>query len=407
MSKTLEQVTKELAGKSKLLHEIFEAAGSELDFDKVTTLEGDTTAKVEKVRQMNKELEELGAERDRLAELDAASKRAADYDSTLNHPQTESLSGEPEKKEVKRTMGQLFIESKAMEARHQVRKLDVDVKTLFQTSAGWDPEATRIPRVELYPLRPIAVVDHIPMGNTGMDTIKYMKESTFTNNAAEAAAGGEYGEAALVYTETSDEVEKIGVWLPVTDEQLEDVAGIESLLNQRLTYMLRARLDSQILVGTGRSVGTPDLVGTLDLASLQTQALGSDPVPDAFYKAITAVRATGFAEPSVCIIHPSDWQDIRLLRTADGVYVFGSPSDHGPERLWGVPVVITTALTENTGVVGDYQGYSMLFLRRGIEFQVTNAHSDYFIKGKQAIRCDMRCSMVHFRDTAFCSVTGI
>jgi len=75
--------------------------------------------------------------------------------------------------------------------------------------------------------------------------------------------------------------------------------------------------------------------------------------------------------------------------------------------LWGVPVLQTTAVTENTGIVGDYRGYSMLFMRRGIEFQVTNAHSDFFIKGKQAIRCDMRCSMVHFRDTAFCSVTSI
>jgi len=405
--RTYEQVNKELAAKSKTLHEVFEEAGPEMDFDKVRSLEGDTGAKVEKVRELNKELEALGIERDRLAEMGDASRKAAEWDSTLNHPQTEKLSAGPEKKEEKRTLGQLFIESKAAETKHTVRKLDIDVKTLFETAAGWDPEATRIPRVELYPLAPIAVVDVIPMGNTGMDTIKYMKESTFTNLAAEAAAGTTYGEAALVYTETSDEVEKIGVWLPVTDEQLEDVAGLESLLNQRLTYMLRARLCSQILVGTGRSGGTPDLVGTLDLAAIQTQDKGSDATPDAFYKAMTLVRATGFAEPSICIVHPNDWQDIRLLTTADGIYIFGSPSDAGPERLWGVPVLQTTAVTENTGIVGDYRGYSMLFMRRGIEFQVTNAHSDFFIKGKQAIRCDMRCSMVHFRDTAFCSVTSI
>lgn len=402
--KTLRQVTEELAAKSKKLHEVFEEAGEDMDFSKVKCLEGDTTAKVEAVKAMNKELDELGAEKERLGELDKASKKAKSIHELLNTTEEIYPQKGPESKPGRKSIGDLFVESKAGIEKHVPHRVDIDVKTLFQVSAGWDPEATRISRVELYPLRPIAVVDFIPMMGTDKDTIKYMKESTFTNNAAEVAAGNTYGEAALVYTETSDEVEKIGVWLPVTDEQLEDVSGIADLLNQRLTYMLRARLDAQVLVGDG---ATPNLLGTLNLGSVQSQAKGADPTPDAIYKAMTLVRATGFAEPSVVILHPNDWQAVRLLRTADGIYIFGSPVEAGPSRIWGVPVLETTAETENTGIVGDYRQYSALFMRRGLEFQVTNAHSDYFVKGKQAIRCDVRCSMVHFRDTAFCKVTGI
>lgn len=405
MVKTLKQVTEELAAKSKTLHEIFEEAGPDMDMSKVKSLEGDSAAKVEAIKTMNQELDDLGKERDRLLELDGASKKAKSIHELLNtqelqvYPQ-EQKNAKPEIKSI----GALFLESKAHEQKFITHKVDVDVKTLFQTSAGWDPEATRISRVQLYPTRALAVVDFIPMGTTTMDTIKYMKETTFTNNAAEVAAGGTYGEGALALTETSDEVEKIGVWLPVTDEQLEDVPGIEAYVNQRLTYMLRARLDGQVLEGDG---STPNLLGTLNLGSIQTQALGTDSKPDAIYKAFTKVRAVGFAEPSVLFINPNNWQDIRLLTTADGIYIFGSPADPGPDRIWGIGVCQTTAVTANTALTGDFVNHAMLFMKRGLEFQVSNAHSDYFVKGKQAIRANLRCSMVHFRDTAFCKVTGI
>lgn len=408
--KTVKQLDDELAAKSKTLYEIFEEAGPEIDLMKVKSMEGDSQARVEKVQNSNKELDDLKDERDRAFGLEAAKTKAGTIHAALNTGDKTILKeGETvdDKKPVIKSLGQLFIESKAgveKRVRKRVEVEGINLKTLFQTSAGWDPEALRIDRVSVYPVRPIAVIDHVPLMQTDMDTIKYMKETTFTNNAAEVAAGGSYGEAALAFTETNDEVEKIGVWLPVTDEQLEDVPGIADLLNQRLTYMLRNRLDSQILVGDG---STPNLLGTLNISALLSQALAADSRPDAFYKAMTQVRATGFGQPSVIFIHPNDWQSIRLLTTADGIYIFGSPSDPGPERLWGVPVVQTTAMTENTSLVGDYRTHAAIYMRRGIEFEVTNAHDDFFIKGKQAIRCDLRASMVHFRDTAFCKVTGI
>jgi HK97 family phage major capsid protein len=235
-----------------------------------------------------------------------------------------------------------------------------------------------------------------------------MKETTFTNNAAEVAEGGVYGESAIALTETSDEVEKVAVWLPVTDEQLEDVAGLSEYLNNRLTYMLKARIDYQLIRGNGT---TPNIWGLSQLSSVQTQAKGNDPVPDAFFKAMTKIRGTsagtGFAEPSACFIHPNDWQDIRLLRTADGIYIFGNPTDPGPERLWGVNVCVTSVCSENTGVVSDVRGHNAIFFRRGIQFKVTDSHASYFIYGKQAIRADIRLASVSFRDSATCTVTSI
>ena len=118
-------------------------------------------------------------------------------------------------------------------------------------------------------------------------------------------------------------------------------------------------------------------------------------------------RVTGRANPDYVIFHPTDWQNIRLLRTADGVYVWGSPSEVGPAQIWGLPVVICDAGSAGTAVVGDWGNFSELSVRRGIEMQVTNSHSTYFIEGKSAARVDMRAALVFYRGAAFTQVTGL
>ncbi len=401
----MKEVTGRLAELGKQITKIYEEAGPDLDFTKVKSLEGDTTAKVAALKAIDEEVTELRETRISLLDAERALKAGVELDKEMNQPlkqMTHPLKGSPQA-EIK-SLGQLFVESKAYKEKGQAAFLDINLKTEMTRAAGWDPETIREDRVELSAQAPISVIDVIPMLTTIRDTIKYMKETTFTNNAAEAAESATYGEGALALTEQSDEVEKIGVFLPVTDEQLEDVPAVAGYINSRLTYMLRARLDGQILTGDG---STPNLLGTLNLSSLQTQAKSTDPVPDAIYKAMTLVRTTGFAEPSVVFIHPNDWQGVRLLTTADGIYLFGSPMEAGPSMIWGVPVVQTVRVTENTAIVGDYRGFSNLYMKRGVTLKVTDSHASNFTQGVQVVRGDMRVAMVHYRDTAFCEVTGI
>ena len=298
-----------------------------------------------------------------------------------------------------------FSEYKSASSRGPLSEVDgVNVKTLMTTAAGWAPETTRTGKVVLSAQRPIRVVDIIPDGETNQAAVVYMQEDTFTNNAAETAEGGTFGEAALVLSEQSSTVRKIAVFLPVTDEQLADEPGIRSYVNNRLGYMIQLRLDSQLLVGNGTA---PNLRGINNASGIQTQAKGADPTPDAVYKAMVLVMVNGRAMPSACVMHPLDWQDIRLLRTADGIYIWGNPADAGPERIWVLPVVVTDAQTQNTAVVGDFAGYSQLYMRQGIEFEVTNSHGTFFAEGKLAIRATIRAAFVIYRGSAFCTVTGI
>lgn len=388
------------------LGRIFKEAGETIDLTKVTGIEnvegeGKSKAVADHIKSLNDEMAELGAEIDALK----AVARAAD-DTKARMERGEQTPDETPQapvngKSIGRQLAEAGLSKLKSEAGLDLK--DVTLKTLMTTSAGWAPETTRTGTLVDFATRPIQILDLIPTTTTNQAAVKYMEETTFTNSAAEVAEGGTYAESALALTERVSVVQKIGTFLPITDEEFEDVDRMEGYVNNRLPFMVRQRLDSQVVNGNGT---TPNLRGMLNVAGIQTQAKGTDPVPDAVYKALVLVRVTGRAMPNVFLVHPTDWQDVRLLRTADGVYIWGSPSEAGPERIWGVQVAKSDALIVNTGIVTD-TSYLELAVKRGVNVQVSNSHSTFFIEGKQALRADMRAAFVAYRPAAICTVTGI
>ena len=182
-------------------------------------------------------------------------------------------------------------------------------------------------------------------------------------------------------------------------------------LNRRFvadcSFMVMRTEESQLLTGDGNA---PNILGLLNRSGIQTQAKGADPVPDAIYKAMQKVRGaggSGFAEPSAVVLHPNDWTDIRLLRTTDGIYIWGNPSEPGADTIWGLPVRQTTAMTENTALVGAFRPYAQVTRREGIQITLSTEHSTYFVENKVAILAEERLALEVYRPSAFATVTGI
>lgn len=410
----LKEKQDQLTAKSAKLAEIFDKAGSDVDFSKseVLALAGakDSAEVVEKVRAMNAELADLGKKRDEIAEVKAIQDRMeAERKTPVNAP---PIAGAPEREVPRKSFGEVITESKAWKAYRSSKSPSEsqetgyglkELKTLFQTSAGWSPESTRTGLVVEAVTRPIQVLDIVPSGNTGQAAVVYMEETTRTHASAERNEGAAYAESTFALTERSETVRSIGDSIPVTDEQLEDEQQAQSYLESRLQFGVRQRLDGQLLVGNGTA---PNLTGIVNKSGIQTQAKGTDPTPDAFYKAMTKVRVTGRAFPNAHVIHPNDWQEVRLLRTADGIYIWGNPSESGPERMWGLRVVQSDALTEGTGVVGDFANFCQLFERKGMEVAVGYVGSQ-FTEGKRTIRAGLRVAFAIYRASAFATVTGI
>lgn len=390
----LTEIEGKLAERRQKLHAIFAEAGPEMDMTKVKSIDGDSAAKVDVIRALNDEIDDYSAKAENLRVIAKGAENAAARDENV----------EVDGPATKGSFADQVLKSGVLTDKGRVAELDVDVKTLMQTTAGWAPTPINNGRVIDKATRPVELVDIIPTTTTGQTgSVTYWEETTFTNNAAETAEAAAIPEGALALTEQTAAIRKIAVLLPVTDEQLEDEARVPGYLDNRLPFMIRQRLSGQIAAGNGTA---PNLRGVLNVAGIQTQAKGADPTPDAVYKALVKVATTGQATPDAYLTNPLDWQDVRLLRTADGIYIWGSPSEAGPQRIWGLQVVLAQAITENTGVVGDFANFSELSIRKNVEVDVGLINDD-FGKGRQTFRAQMRAALIWYRPAAFCTVTGI
>ena len=416
MSEDIKDLREKLAAKRVELKELFDSA----EMGKYTS------EQKEAIARRNEELTEL-VETVNLKSAQAKNEKAMEVDSEPAAPAFSSEQVAP------KSIGEMFTESDAYKnyKSNGVKGIDskvnanpLEYKTTLNTT-GYPPEVLREPGILESLQRPDgAVFTLFDQIQSDQNSFAYLEETTFTNNAAEAAEGSAVGEAALAFTEQTESIRKMGVFLPVTDELLADVSGIQGYVNSRLQTMIRLRLDSQVLSGDGTA---PNLEGILDAgkSSVGSTAFGSYSGNlgriGAIYGAITDIRVNAFTEPDTIIMHPNDWNSVVTELTgfagdsaagyAANVPLFVASGMFGQApvaSIWGVKVLPTTAITENTVLVGKFGGgeAAHLVMRQGIDLAVSDSHSDYFTKNMLAIRATMRVGFPVYRQQAFHKITA-
>ena len=432
---TAKELRDKLAAKQTAIGAIFTEAltkdgdGKDVhDFNRVTCLGDDVKGSIQvaqKVGELNAELNEIAIEAETIEAAEQAADEFKAREKAVKRP-PHAASDQKGGPILFKTLAQQIGEHAEFKAWQDAGSLEgfrmqfpemmpsdfligggiksLQTKTLFETTAGYAPESIRLPGIVDAVTRPITLLDIMPLSQTGGDTVTYMEETTRTHAAAEKAEGVAYAESTFVFTEKTSAVRKITDSLPVTDEQLADVPFINSYINDRLTFGVRQRLDLQVLVGNGTP---PNLDGIKNVTGIQTQAKAADPISDAFFKLMTKLRVTGRVVPTHNIIHPTNWESIRLLRTADGVYIWGNPSEAGADRLWGLPVIQSDNDSAGTGYVGSFQPqWISLVERAGVTVEVGYVGTQ-FTEGKRTIRAQMRAAFILFRPAAFGTVTGL
>lgn len=313
-----------------------------------------------------------------------------------------------------KSLGQLVTESweyknrknSGMNGKFSAYIEGVDVKTLLTTagSPGIVPANNRTDLVVPYANRRPMVSDLIPeTTDSEVQIVKWLEQVTFTNNVSQIAEGGQKAESALDWDEKTVQLRKLAHWIPVTDEQVTFVPALMSLLDNDMSLMIRLQEEIQLLYGNGTG---ENLTGFLTHANLQSQAFDTNNA-DTIMKAMTKVSHTGFASPTAVIMHPNNWQTIRLLKDTDQGYVLGSPLVDVTPRLFGVPVIVTTAITAGTALVGDFILYAHIWRKNGIRVDVTDSHSDFFIYNKLVIRAEEYIALQIKRGAAYCQATSL
>lgn len=279
---------------------------------------------------------------------------------------------------------------------------------------------TYLPGVTQILFQRLTVADLMPSGTTDGKSIIYMKESTVTNAASSVAEGGAKPGSDLNLTQVTENYQKIATSLKISDEMLEDVSFVRSYVDGRLTLFVRIQEETELLSGNGTA---PDLTGLLNRSGLTAaQAKGADTDIDAIYKEISKIQSSAFVDPSGIVMHPTDWQTIRLSKDANNQYYGGGPFTgaygngaatndglnlRGGQDLWGVPVVVTTAISQGTALVGAFDTCAQVFRKGGVTVEATNSNEDDFLKNLVAIRAEERLALAVYRPAGFGKVTGL
>lgn len=411
----IKDLREKVAAKRAELKELFEA-----------NEDGKYTAEQKgEIQSRNEELAGL-VEEVNILSAKAANEKAMDVDS-------EPVSGGyAEEADNPVSLGESFVNSKSYTSYMENGQSGVDTTVPFSpmgykatlgagTTNNYPPEVLRQPGVLEKALRdPNAVIGLFDQIETDQNAFQYLEETTFTNNAAEAAEEGAAGEAALDFTEQTAAIRKIAVFLPVTEELLADVAGIQGYINSRLSTMMRLRLDGQLLAGDGTA---PNLEGLLDAGKSGVNSLdyssefnGNLGRIGAIYKAITDIRTNAFVEPDAIVMHPGDWNEvvtsvstIETSGSKNPIFVAAGGFGAGPAAsIWGLNVIPSTAISEGTVLVGRFGGgeAAHVVMKQGIDIAVSDSHSDFFTKGKVAIRATMRVGFPVYRQGAFTKITN-
>lgn len=262
----------------------------------------------------------------------------------------------------------------------------------------------------------LTVADLLPTVNISSNQVTYVEETTATNAADAVAELGTKPESTLVFGEANEPIRKIATVLPVSDEMLEDAPQIRAYINSRLVLFVKQEEEQQLLTGNGTSPNLRGFIGTTRAIGTYTRGSVDDNV-EALFKAINGTRGSSYLDPDAIVVHPTDWQNIRLLQDSNGQFYGGGPFSIGPyggpqgpanpfggDFLWGKRVVVTSAITVGTALLGAFGQAAALYRRSGVTVEATNSHSTWFANNITALRAEERLGLAVYRPSAFTAV---
>lgn len=262
--------------------------------------------------------------------------------------------------------------------------------------------------------------DVLMNGRTTSDTIYFLRELLFTNNAVEVAqatattgSSGTKPESALTFEQASAPVATIAHWIPITRQALADAAQLQSYIENRLFVGLERRFNSEVWQGDGTGSNITGILNTSNIQVLDNAAFTAAPTKNAgtdlenferFLRAGTEIELTGNAQMTFGAMNPRDVEKLRTVTNDIGQYIGASPFVAGPTvSLWGYPIVADRAIPQGTVVAGD--GTMAAIWDREDANILIDTINDQFVRNMLTILAEMRAALTVFRPQAFAAVT--
>lgn len=244
------------------------------------------------------------------------------------------------------------------------------------------------------PDQPLTVRDLFQAVSISSNAIEWVQEKLYTNNAGpQNGEGTAKNESALTFEKKTSAVETIAHWIPASRQVLSDAPQLRGLIDGRLRFGLKLNEDNQLLYGDGTN---GNLLGAVPQATVfSTAGMPAAPVDGPAHTSIDYLRwaflqaSKAMYPATFAVMSLEEWAKIQMLKTTDGAYIFGTPTDGAAPRVWGKTIVESHGMAANEFLAGS--GFAAtVYDREEVTVRVAEEHADFFIKNMVAILCEER-----------------
>jgi len=291
-------------------------------------------------------------------------------------------SGQEERKSFKDHLTDAIKENhekikNARSNRAQIEVKDAITMTQGDSLTGEVIAPTRVPGIFHDPDRQVHVRQFLNTATTDSNAIRYVIEDGYEDGVDVTAEGSGKPKSSFSLEAKTANVVKIATHLKVSDEMLEDVAGLAGYITTRGLSKYRLKEDQQLLYGTGQN---NQLEGLTVAATEWGAATIGNPIENLYDVVVdgSANLAKKHYQPSGAMIHPTSWFDLITEKDTDGQYIVPDLIRQGlaPPQLAGIPIVRNTAVTEGDILLANFAQMATLFDRRGVSVRFFEQNED-------------------------------
>lgn len=262
--------------------------------------------------------------------------------------------------------------------------------------------AQYVPGIKYDPTRPVHVRQLLSQGSTTSDVIRFVRESAYDNGAAATTQGATFTESDFDLTAYDANVQKIGTYFRISEEMLADVSQLTSYLAARAPEKLLTVEDTQLLYGNGSA---PNISG-ISTSGATAFAAGSfaDTITAANQFDVLTVAINQLAlvnyRPDYIMMNPTDFSKIILLKSTTNEYLKDQVYAGLQPQFLGVPVVVNTAITAGTYMVGNFGLATQMWVRENLSLEFFREDGTNVRDGFVTVRLQERIALTNYAPLA-------
>jgi HK97 family phage major capsid protein len=273
--------------------------------------------------------------------------------------------------------------------------------TLLESAQGFQTtgvlQLDRIPGIVPEARQQLTVRDLFQARPTTLGAIDYVKVTTPMSIASPVAEGSTKPENQVSFTAYSERIKTIATWIPASRQILDDFAELSGFLSSSLAFYVRMEEELQMISGDGTSENLHGLTSqatSFNGGLLPSAAKGWTKI-DVVATAIKQVTIAKELAPTFVLLNASDWWDIRLVKSTQGVYLIGDPQSTAAPSLFGLTVVPTVNIAAGTFLVGSGDPAAVEIRdKMGVTIELSTSHASFFTQNLVAVRAEERTAIV-------------